>query len=571
MVMRLNPSLPRGLVVLLLVLIAACHAEDAGRDLAVDLRPGMPALDRPAAPLLKYAGPKNESDAQIEPARAYHWLADDEGAFEVTVRAAEAGRADELLLTVWNWENQAVAELKLAPGEPQPVRFRVEGRGVYLLTLDGYREKEHVYRLIRSFAAVPANTEARGRWSESDYWLGICAFPGRYHWSNDNRPTTPPELKEGDARAIEAELTGRLGLTVARLDVSMVLPQKPGAAIDWRRMDAAVQAYTSRGFELALQLMHPPDWSIDEKYKTQTKDRWRFPRQEEAYRRYVREIVARYGKRAKFVQVNNEPDQVEFWPGEPREYVQQFEWAKEEIERAMPEAKLPVVNGGYAFIDSTKSAYYVEHLKGKVDRSAYHSHGNLAALKRDMTEMRALHAAAGYESPRYINTECGYAAWRLDHERTQAASAVQKVLYSWANGDEGMLLFVSRMTKAPETGSRGGRDFGFMDYNFCPRFVYGAVAAFVETIAGATFERTLIESDNVHAYLFKRGGQRIVAVFAVGESRTVTITSDAKAATVADAMGNHRPAKTAGAVAVTARAYPQTVVLEGASGVKVVE
>jgi len=48
----------------------------------------------------------------------------------------------------------------------------------------------------------------------------------------------------------------------------------------------------------------------------------------------------------------------------------------------------------------------------------------------------------------------------------------------------------------------------------------------------------LLEADSAHAYLFKRGTQHIVAHFAVGESKALTIASDAKAAKLVDAMGN---------------------------------
>lgn len=524
-------------------------------------------MEDPAVPLLHEKVIDAIDEVTLEPAKVSDWIVAPakntrEGSLiELTIRSSEKSKADAKVLTAWDWENRPVAQMKVDGASPQVVRMRVEGRGVFLLTLDGFREAKHAYRLVRSFAVLPANDEARSRWKNSDYWLGICAFPGRYHWSSGGKPSKSESITEQNAREIEAVAMAKLGLTVARLDVSMVLPESEKSPIDWTRMDAAVNAYTSRGFELALQLMHPPDWAMEEKYESETKDRWRFPRREEPYRRYVREIVSRYGKHAKFVQVYNEPDQLEFWAASPEEFVTELGRARDEIRKLLPTT--PIVNGGYAFIDPKRTEYFTQAFKGKIDLAAYHSHGNLRELKRDVTHMRQLHEAAGYDKPRYVNTECGFAAWRLDQERAQAASVVQKILYSWAHGDEGMLLFASRMTKAP---GRSGRDFGFLDYDFCPRFVYGTVAAFVDVFAGAKFERALLEADSVHAYLFKRGAQHIVAYFAVGESTTLTITSDAKAAKFSDAMGNQNVHEgNVKQLNVRAGALVKTIIFDGAT------
>ncbi len=505
----------------------------------------------------------------ITPAKAATWIAHGSEAdqrFRMTITPGPSAKDDELVMTIWDWENRAAGQSPVSSAKPQTVEMQVTGRGVYLVTLDGFRKGQHAYRHVRSFAVLPANTDAQARWKQSDYWLGICGFPGRYHWNNDNKPTKPADISEEDARRIEADAMARLGFTIARIDVSMVLPEKETTPINWKRMDAAVEAYTSRGFELALQLMHPPDWAIQEQYKTETKDRWRFPRREEPYRRYVRELVTRYGKHAKFVQVYNEPDQLEFWAASPQEYLAEYRTARDEIRKALPD--IPIANGGYAFIDPARTEYFTRELKGEIDMLAYHSHGNLRGLERDVQHMRRLHEEAGYDKPRYINTECGFAAWRLDQERAQAASVVQKILYSWANGDEGMLVFASRMTKAP---GRVGRDFGLLDYDFCPRFVYGTVATFIDQLAGAKLESTLAQSSTLHAYLFKRGQDRIVAYFTIGENRPFTITSDAAQATHRDAMGNPLDATRTDRINLTATALVKTLTVRGATQVTLIE
>jgi hypothetical protein len=65
--------------------------------------------------------------------------------------------------------------------------LRVHGNGTYLLTLDAFQEDKCVYRLIRSVSVTPDASVRREAWKGSDYSLGICAFPGRYHWSSGGR------------------------------------------------------------------------------------------------------------------------------------------------------------------------------------------------------------------------------------------------------------------------------------------------------------------------------------------------------------------------------------------------
>ena len=60
-----------------------------------------------------------------------------------------------------------------------------------------------------------------------------------------------------------------------------------------------------------------------------------------------------------------------------------------------------------------------------------------------------------------------------------AATALQKLLHCWAHGDRGALLFCSRGIGGPRL-PQGDADWGYIDYFMCPRFMYGAVAAFID-------------------------------------------------------------------------------------------
>lgn len=471
---------------------------------------------------------------------------------------------DHAILTIWNWHNRAIAQKKIDSSDAVPFELKIEGLGIYLITLDGYRGDKCVGRGIRSIGVTRDLSDARKTWKTDEFFLGVCAFPGRYHWKSNGKATIPQGVSEDTARELEASLMARLGFQVIRADVSMEMGQRIDAgkrrySHDFRRMDSAIKAYTSRGFRLAFQLMNAPDWAIEEEYANVKSNRWRYPRQRDPQQHYIASLLDRYGKHARFIQVFNEPDQIEFWAGTKEEFVTQYQFSREQIRRSLQ--TIPIANGGYAFIDQDKTKFFVEQIKGAVDLPAYHSHGNLRELKKDFALMEKLHDAAGYTKPTFLNTETGYAAWRLDQERRQAQAVAQKALYCWANGHKGVLLFCSRMTRSP---GRTGRDFGFLDFNFCPRFAYGSIAAMTSSLAGASYHSTAIESDSTHVYRFQRGKDTVLATFTIGLPTTINVKSNAKRITIVDGMGNEqeRVRDNQDELTVSLDGYPRYVILK---------
>jgi len=537
------------------------------------LSPASPPLEDPGVPPLHEPLPEalGGEGLAIEPEGGpYDWwreAAPGDGTRAFPLRVSVSGQGGESgghgLLTVWNWHNEAVAQWRIEPGEPRDLSLEVAGRGAYLLTFDAVESGEARRRHIRSLAATQDQREARSRWRDDEFFLGVCAFPGRYHWQAEGGPALPPGLGEAEARALEADLLARAGFGVVRPDVSLEMGLAPeeeggGYLYDFTRMDAAVDAYTSRGFELALQLMNAGDWAIAARYSGASEPRWPYPREEGHQRAYTRALVGRYGGQARFVQIHNEPDQREFWAGTAEEFVSQYRAMREETRRIDP--GLPVVNGGYAFIEEEITPFLVRELKGLSDFQAYHAHGDLAGLKRNFARMRSLHAEAGYEAPVFLNTETGFDAWRLDQERRQGQAVAQRTLYCWAHGHRGILLFCGRMTRGP---GREGRDLGLLDYEFGPRFAYAAVSALVTALAGASHEATLLEEEEgIHLYRFRRGGGWILAAFTLGEEDSLVVASDAPQRHHIDEMGNFRPFED-GETSFEIDGYPRYLLFEG--------
>jgi hypothetical protein len=470
-----------------------------------------------------------------------------------------------VVLTVWDWQRTPVSQSAWPLPADEWVTLAVAGRGVFLLTLDLFDGDTCLARLPRSVGVLPSNEAKREVWRRGEFWVGACCFPGRQHWRSSFGPGHPPELTEQQSRELDAELTRRLGLTVARPDIAAWWPAAD-QPIDSERADAAMAAWTSRGFELDLQLWNPgQDWSVLAKYAGVTDPKWRYPAEEKALRTFVGFCLDRWGRYAKLVELGNETDNPDFWRGTPEEYLEWCRIVVEEVRRRLPE--VPIANAGYTFILPDRSGQYLRALRDTVQLQAYHAHGGVDSLRQNLTALRTGLAAAGIERPRIVNTEMGFAAWRLDMERHMAATAVQKLLYCWAHGHEGALLYCSREYTGPRLTAG---DWGLLDYFMCPRFAYGAVAAFVDQFAGAHFERALLETDRVHAFLFCLARARLVALYSPADQESEqTVESDAQAAFVRDPLGNEMESTTPASVPIRVGLYPTVLRLERATTVTV--
>ena len=556
--MRLLPTM---------VLCAGTLALAAGAA-EVALRPGMPAVELGKVPRLWDAVPDADRVRPLltlEPEVAYCWVLAPGEALRVHLRAPLETGGTRAVLTVWDWQRHPVSQTGWALPVDEWVTFAVAGRGVFLLTLDLFDGDTCLGRLPRSFGVLPSNEDKRDAWRRGEFWVGACCFPGRQHWRSDVGPGHPPGLTEQQSRELDAELSRRLGITVARPDIAAVWPAAD-QPIDFARAEAAIEAWTSRGFELDLQLWNPgADWSVLPTYAAVTDPKWRYPAGETALRAFVGACVDRWGRYAKFVELGNETDNPDFWRGTPAEYLAWCQTVVEEVRRRLPE--VPIANGGYTFMLPEWSGQYIRALRETTQIQAYHAHGGVDLAKQQLTTLKTGLAAAAVARPRVVNTEMGFCAWRLDMERHMAATAVQKLLYCWAHGNEGALLYCSREYTGPRLTAN---DWGYVDYFMCPRFMYGAVAAFIDQLTGARFERTEVETDALHAYVFSTPDARLLALFAPNDQeREVTVASDATAAQVVDPMGNATAAENAAVVRVKAGLYPTLVRLDGASAVSV--
>lgn len=536
----------------------------------IRLWPGMPSVEHPVvAPI--YPTPPDadvlKSAVGIEPSQPYRWIVSPGKAFEAKVSGSDAS-VDHCVLTVWDWEFRPLAQMTLDVPFSRTVDFNVKGRGTYLLTLDGMKDGKCLFRLPRSFAVCPSNVGKRHIWKQNDFWLGQVSVPGRQWFdAGGGHRAHPDDMSEDESRDLDAELVARLGVGFSRIDMPVLRKDAAGMVLDFSKSDPCVNAFASRGLKLDLQLgvaygdgMGP----ILPRYETPYP--WIYPVTDPAYRHYVSETFKRYRKQTAFVQVNNEPDNWGMFRGSPSEFIEMVRSAGEEVKRIDP--SMPVTNGGYCLADPEKTRTIVPGVKGLTDFVSYHCHDDLATLKTKFAEIQGIHRKAGYVNPRYAITEVGLWMQSIAVEHLGAFTEMQKVIYCWAHGNVGAMLYSSRELGWPRQHKT---EYGFVDYFFCPRFTYGAVAAFIDHYAGVRFDRIVHESNNLHVYLFRGKGRLLASVFAAKQPVDVTLTSDARKISVIDPMGNTRDAENGPSIHLTAGSYPQTIVFQGGTKVELAD
>ncbi len=548
---------------------------DVGAAMELRLAPARPQGLASKAPPLSEEVPDADilgSDVHLEPLEAYRWITEPGSPFKVALQGNALGQARSVVLTAWDWENRPVAQREYPPVFKEELTLQVQGRGTYVLTLDGLSGGKGVFRLVRSFSVCPDNTPRRNTWKQGRFWIGQCSFPGWHNAKLSHGHFAHPEgMTAEQSMARDAELQARMGLPIVRINLDIRRKDQQGRELDFTWADQCVETFVAHGVELDLQLFMPygaGQGPILKKYAAVPPEKAPlYPLEEDAQRFFVKQVVERYGQHARFFQIGNEPDNTHQYLGAPEDFANTLRQSREEIRGRWPNAA--VTNGGYAFSNSLTAKVAAGTL-GLTDFISYHCHYDFPALKKLFAEVQDIHQRAGYKDLPYAMTEMGFGMYTVAEERGNAQQIMQKLLYCWAHGHLGVMLYSSRELWWPRQYKfipSGHPDYGFVDHFYCPRFVYGAVSALMDHYAGASFEAVLKESDNFHAYRFRRGDDVLVAFFTAEAPLKVGFTSDGKRATLLDLMGNESALESPSVIAVEAGNLPQTLVFHGARAV----
>lgn len=497
------------------------------------------------------------------------------------ISSPDDSRVSRLVLTAWNWLGEPVLVRSLQSGRAEDLWFAVDGVGTWMLTLDAYQGEAAdtlVSRLTRSFSIAPDASEQRNAWlDENGYVLGSCFFPQRYfQWKGWDYPDLTPE------QAIDkmAALAARAGFSMLRIDS---FPD--GSSNVWKNIESTFQ--TLEKYKIT------PDWKIALRSNLFDGDSLNFnPSKFGAFEKQFDELITRYGS-GSMIELGNEPAHHEFWDGTGEQYIHLYQILYEKIQVASPDAL--VTHGGACFpgADSwflkdkdpatfkekaaVQEAFYnrmADALATQGSYWPYHFHGGLELDQFNWINDMRWRLVAEENPLQLFQTEGGACAWRPDFEVETWVKALQKLFYSWGNGDRGWLQYVLIGQPIDLRTEGGNEGWGLLHSGtFAPRFQYGAWTALANWFSGCRLEQKMVPAGPGDAfnfvYVFSHPEGKIISCFSTEENPALLqIQSDAGQVLRIDPMGN--ASKEAGAnQSVLLKKVPQYILLKGAQSVQV--
>src|SRR6056297_1261309 len=188
-------------VILALLIVAQSAVAETG-SLKITLSPNLEAVSEslPISPLhevVAEARLPGEGIALSPRTDPYQWTrissANDPFLLDISL---ERDAFDYAILTAWNWHNEPVFQKEISTTGRTPCEISVEGLGTYLLTLDGFGDGVFQKRFIRNVAVTEDVKFAQTEWKTDEFFVGVCAFPGRYHWQSSGEPNLPAGMTE---------------------------------------------------------------------------------------------------------------------------------------------------------------------------------------------------------------------------------------------------------------------------------------------------------------------------------------------------------------------------------------
>lgn len=265
-----------------------------------------------------------------------------------------------------------------------------------------------------------------------------------------------------------------------------------------------------------------------------------------AHREKFLETLAGEFPKIRFYELGNEPDLTFFYGGPISDYYDAYVRFYDAIKRSNPETV--VMNGGLSFFGTDGDRRSRELIRmtspDKIDAIAYHGHGpGVTAERSALARVRAVAVESGKGDKPLVETESGLAAKTPTQQRSQARTAVQKMIFAQS---EKMPLFMwFRLLMFEE-------DYGSLNAEREPRPVVLAYRAMVETLRGFRFSR-LIDSGitDTEIYLFEKPGSSLRALVAWSNTPAahdlyIAVAPNAEKvseATLIDLFGNRSPAE----------------------------
>lgn len=191
------------------------------------------------------------------------------------------------------------------------------------------------------------------------------------------------------------------------------LEKSPGSWT-FEKLDLRIANAEARGAPVLLVLSHPPAWAATRPELKGYGGSPSPPKDDAAWRTYVRTVVERYAGRVEAYEVWNEPNLTQFFTGTPQELAALTASASEEIRAADPAAL--VVSAGFSARTAGSQPFFQAYVDAMdpatIDVLGIHIYpypgDGPESMLTMVDEFRALAEAAGLGDKPMWNTEIGY-------------------------------------------------------------------------------------------------------------------------------------------------------------------
>lgn len=350
----------------------------------------------------------------------------------------------------------------------------------------------------------------------------------------------------------EVALAGRLGVDALRTELAGWESTEPEEGKpDWTAADRVLAALEPLGIEIQPIFAYSTRWASTGDPAAADWNDWNKAAPRLApWLTHVRAVLERYGDRARYWEIWNEPD-ISFWRSSTESYIELFDATAPLIKKTVPGAF--VLNGGFAMIRRPPNTDFVEKFTASADHAnwdvfAYHDYHTFAQFLARRDEVTAHLAALRPGMPLWIN-EGGHHALLEGGEREQALTLVKKLATSPALGVSAYFWYNLRDDgldpRDPE------HHFGLAHYDGRPKPAWSAYQNLIRELGSARYHGSLPAADipaGVWAHLYERAvtpgddASHVLVLWQEGSTRRVPVwlgaDSGARVTRVLDLMGN---------------------------------
>jgi len=251
----------------------------------------------------------------------------------------------------------------------------------------------------------------------------------------------------------------------------------------------------------------------------------------EPYCAYLQSLVKRYGHRIKHWEIWNEPN-IFFWPGPKDLYARLLTRAYEAIKAVDPEAQ--VLGCSTAGIDTGFIQMVLDH-GSPFDALTIHPYRSHLDPKKFMQELRDVQKQVGGRDV-WI-TEMGWPSHIGGlSERDQANHVSRTYVSALASGAARSVAWYDFREDGWDP-YYNEHHFGLVRNDLTPKIGYRALATVGRLIGSAVFEGELSLGDDLLAFVFRRGDQRIAVLWSTAATQLVRLHVSGEGVEVFDMVG----------------------------------